>query len=349
MANILFNQHGDTTEVDIIGDIGEDWFGDGNTLESVKAKFDNLNSTSLIINISSLGGHVHEGLAIRDLIHSYRGHTIGNIIGWTASMGTIVALGCDEVHISENSHFLVHNAWTGVVGNSAELRETAEELDRIDRRLVGIYKKKTNRADYEITELMAQERWLSPEEAIQWGFVDRIVQPSKMAASVNQKDFVKAGLPAVPEKLNSKISEMNDKTIKEEFASLKDWFVNTFQNKADESVNVLDSKEVQDKLAEFENKATELQASVDAHAEQLEALEAEHAEKVEAIESDHATKVEEFETKIGEFESTVEELNGKLNGATTTEGGKKAESDPEVGEEPKLNAGQSIIKNLLKG
>lgn len=348
MANIAFNRFGDTTEVDILGDIGDSFFEEGNTLESVKAKFDQIDSTYLVINIASLGGLVSEGLAIHDLIRSYKGHTTAKIIGWTASMGTIVALGADEVHISENSHFLIHNAWTGVVGNSRDLRETAQDLDKIDRRLVGIYKKKTNRPDYEIADLMEQERWLSPEEAIQWGFVDHISTQSKIAASFTDKELIKAGLPKMPENLNTKLSEMNEKTIKDEFASLKDWFVNTFQNKADESVNVLDSKEVQNKLAEFENKANELQEKVDAHQEEIDSLTEAHNAKLSEVEEAHASKVAEFEGKIAEFETTVSELNGKLSSASTDEGGSKAKADPEVGDAPKLNVGQSIIKDLLK-
>ena len=47
---IVFNQVQDNTEIDIIGAIGEDFWGDGNTLASVKAEVDQITTPNITVN-----------------------------------------------------------------------------------------------------------------------------------------------------------------------------------------------------------------------------------------------------------------------------------------------------------
>ena len=202
---IVFNVTEDTTEVNIIGSIGEDWFGEGNTLASVKNEVDAITTPHIQVNIDSLGGSVSDGFAIHDLLATHPSKVTAKIIGWTASAGTVIAMGADEVEISENNFFLIHNTWTGVVGNAKELRDTATELDKFDDKLVSIYKGKTGMRKDSLKNLMAQEEWLSAETAKEYGFVDSITKPLKAAASVSNKELMEAGLPQVPERITNQI------------------------------------------------------------------------------------------------------------------------------------------------
>jgi len=202
---IVFNVTEDTTEVNIIGSIGEDWFGEGNTLASVKNEVDAITTPHIQVNIDSLGGSVSDGFAIHDLLATHPAKVTAKIIGWTASAGTVIAMGADEVEISENNFFLIHNTWTGVVGNAKELRDTATELDKFDDKLVSIYKGKTGMRKDSLKNLMAQEEWLSAETAKEYGFVDSITKPLKAAASVSNKELMEAGLPQVPERITNQI------------------------------------------------------------------------------------------------------------------------------------------------
>ena len=202
---IVFNVTEDTTEVNIIGSIGEDWFGEGNTLASVKNEVDAITTPHIQVNIDSLGGSVSDGFAIHDLLATHPAKVTAKIIGWTASAGTVIAMGADEVEISENNFFLIHNTWTGVVGNAKELRDTATELDKFDDKLVSIYKGKTGMRRDSLRNLMAKEEWLSAETAKEYGFVDSITKPLKAAASVSNKELMEAGLPQVPERITNQI------------------------------------------------------------------------------------------------------------------------------------------------
>jgi len=209
---IVFNVTDDTTEVNIIGSIGEDWFGEGNTLASVKNEVDAITTPHIQVNIDSLGGSVSDGFAIHDLLATHPSKVTAKIIGWTASAGTVIAMGADEVEISENNFFLIHNTWTGVVGNAKELRDTATELDKFDDKLVSIYKGKTGMRKDSLKNLMAQEEWLSAETAKEYGFVDSITKPLKAAASVSNKELMEAGLPQVPERITNQIETKMEET-----------------------------------------------------------------------------------------------------------------------------------------
>ncbi len=197
------------TQIDILGDIGENWWtGEGHTLDSVRSQLSEI-SGDIKVNIASLGGSLIDGLAIYDLLKAYNGKVTTNIIGATASAGTIVAMGGDEVLISENSLFLSHKASMGVWGNAEDLRAAADDLDMFDSRIVNIYKKKTKKKDEDIKNLMNEDKWITAEEALNFGFVDSIYKPSKV---LNSADLSKlSNIKPLPTNFNNKME--NNETI----------------------------------------------------------------------------------------------------------------------------------------
>lgn len=286
--NIVFNKKNNVTEVDIIGDIGQGWFSEGHTLKSVKAEFDKIDTPEVVLNIDSLGGDVSDGFAIHDLIKSHKANVTAKIIGWTASAGTIVAMGADKVEISENSFFLIHNTWTGVVGNAKQLREMASELDKFDNKLVRIYENKTGLEGGEIREIMEKEEWLSAETAQEKGFVDVVIQPVKAAASVSNKELIKAGLPQVPENLTKTINKMSteettvEATEVSKLEGLLNKFTDAIKNVVEsysskpEEVKILDHAEVSpllDTLKKDLETATNRQSEIDVLNAKIEELE----------------------------------------------------------------------------
>ena len=138
------------------------------------------------IDISSLGGNLDEGLLIYELLQAYTGKTLANIIGLTASAGTVIAHGCDEIQMSDNALFLIHNGWTDVTGNVYDFQKAASQLMKTDAIMVRIYRNKTGLDDNTIKDLMKKEDWLTADEAFQYGFIDKIITSGvKVAADVS--------------------------------------------------------------------------------------------------------------------------------------------------------------------
>jgi len=188
----IYNKADGEYVIDILGDIGEDWWGEGeNTKQAINQKIKeitSLNASKVVVNISSLGGSVDHGLAIHDALRSLDAEVITNVTGLTASAATIIAQAGDTRRISENALYLIHRAWTFAMGNAEDLMEMASTLEKIDERIVNIYKKRSGKDEQEIKEAMAKDQFLSPQEALDLGLIDEVYEPAmKAAASVTKR------------------------------------------------------------------------------------------------------------------------------------------------------------------
>ena len=67
--------------------------------------------TSVLLRINSPGGSVIDGLAIYDAVNRLPQKVTSRIEGIAASMASVVALAADEVIMSENSLYMIHNVW----------------------------------------------------------------------------------------------------------------------------------------------------------------------------------------------------------------------------------------------
>jgi len=177
MKNFKIYNEADSAKVEIIGAIGESWFEEGHTLETVKDQIKGLDVSNVVVEVSSLGGDLIQGLAIHDLFKNINAKVTAKIIGATASAGTIVALGADSVEITENSRFLIHNASTITAGNAEDHQAQADQLASFDAQIVDIYRKKTGKPKSAIKALMKDEKFLTSADAKEFGFIDKIIKP----------------------------------------------------------------------------------------------------------------------------------------------------------------------------
>ena len=285
---------GNATEIDIIGSIGEDWFGEGSTLETVKNQFTEI-TNDVTINVSSLGGDLIHALAIHDLFKAHPHRVTTNIIGATASAGTIIAVGGDNIKISENSVFLGHKASQMAWGNADDLRAAADDLEKFDSRIIAIYKKKTGKSKAEIENWLKEDKWITAQEAKDFGLVDEVYKAKKVLNTKELSDLSK--IKPLPE--NFKQPEMennetlkqtilnaigfkNDAAIKAENEALKaeiESLKGQIANSADSATLPL-KQEIENLKVEITNKASEydtLKAAYDALVTTNEANEAEIA------------------------------------------------------------------------
>jgi ATP-dependent Clp protease protease subunit len=130
---------------------------------------------TLNLRINSPGGDVFEARAMVSALQQFKGRIVTHIDGLAASAASYVALAADEVRMSDGAFMMIHNAWGLVIGNAADLRETADLLDKVDASIVSDYHRRTGKAEDEIAALMAAETWFTATEAKEFGFVDEIV------------------------------------------------------------------------------------------------------------------------------------------------------------------------------
>ena len=184
MKHINIRAEKNKAEIDIFGSIGQSIFEEGHTLESVKAELKKIQAKELVINIASLGGSAFEGLAIHDLLASQKADKTVNIVGATASAGAIISQVEDaKINISENALLLVHNCRGVAMGEAKDIEAFASEMKKIDARMLNVLMNRAKKEEKEVSDLMAEDRFMDAEEAKEYGFVDEVVKPVDLAAS----------------------------------------------------------------------------------------------------------------------------------------------------------------------
>lgn len=174
-------------ELLLYGDISDSsWFGDEVTPKQFKADLDALGDVAeLDIYINSGGGDVFAGFAIYNMLKRHAAKKTVYVDGLAASIASVIAMAGDKIIMPENAMMMIHNAWTIAIGNKAELRKVADEMEKIDGSLAGIYATKTGKSSEDIATLLDAETWFTAAEAVEAGLADEIEASKKLAASVN--------------------------------------------------------------------------------------------------------------------------------------------------------------------
>lgn len=168
--NLHIVNAGNEVDVYLYGFIDDD-FGI-NSLEFSK-EMAALAGKKVNLRVNSPGGDVFSGRAMATAVARH-GNVTAHIDGLAASAASYVALSAKEVHITDGAMLMIHNGWTLSIGNKADLRKTADLLDKVDGTIINDYKKKTNLDEAEIITMMDAETWLTAQEALDKGFVNSI-------------------------------------------------------------------------------------------------------------------------------------------------------------------------------
>ncbi len=127
--------------------------------------------------INSPGGIVTSGLAIYDTMQYIRPEISTVCIGQAASMGSmLLAAGTPGKRFAlPNSRIMVHQPSGGAQGQASDIEIQAREIINLRRRLNEIYVKHTGQPLDVIESSVERDKFLTAEEAKQFGIVDEVV------------------------------------------------------------------------------------------------------------------------------------------------------------------------------
>ena len=139
-------------------------------------EFENPNK-DIAFYINSPGGLVTSGLAIYDTMQYIRPDVSTVCIGQAASMGSLLlAAGADgKRYALPNARIMVHQPSGGAQGQATDIEIQAREILSLRARLNSIYVKHTKQTLEVIEAAVERDRFMSPEEALQFGIVDEVV------------------------------------------------------------------------------------------------------------------------------------------------------------------------------
>lgn len=139
-------------------------------------------ATPIQLSIHSPGGEVFDGLAIYHALKA-RGNVDVRVEGLAASMASVIAMAGRTVAMPRNAYLMIHNPNGVAIGNSSDMRQLADLLDKLKASLVAAYRDKTKKKDEDISMMMDAETWLTGEEAVAMGFADVVTDELAMSAS----------------------------------------------------------------------------------------------------------------------------------------------------------------------
>lgn len=180
---------GGSASISILSDIGTGSEGSV-TPASFARELKALGSPSrLDIHICSNGGDVTTGFAIYNLLAAHRARKTVFINGVAASMASVLAMVGDDIIMPDNSYIMIHDVWGAAVGGGDAIKSFGAAISHMQDSIVDVYAKRTQQPHDYIRQMMAEETWLSADEALKLGFATKVVAPQQMAASVSPRSL----------------------------------------------------------------------------------------------------------------------------------------------------------------
>ena len=152
-----------------------DWLGmEATSPKKVSDALRDAGGEDVEIHINSPGGDVFAGSEIYTLLRSYSGKVKIKILGIAASAASVIAQ-VGESEISPTGMFMIHNVKTWSSGDYRNMEYTAEALRAANESIINAYMAKTGKSQEELQALMDRETYMAAAQAVEYGFVDKIM------------------------------------------------------------------------------------------------------------------------------------------------------------------------------
>ena len=128
--------------------------------------------------INSPGGLVTAGLGIYDTMQYIKSPITTLCIGQASSMGSFLLAAGEKGHRLSlpNSRIMVHQPSAGFQGQATDIEIHAKEIISLKKRLNEIYAKHTGRSPQEIKDELERDKFMTPNEAKDFGLIDKVVE-----------------------------------------------------------------------------------------------------------------------------------------------------------------------------
>ena len=181
--------------ITIYGDITSwPWMESDVSAYLLSKQIDGVEADRIDVYINSYGGEVAEGLAIYNALKRHRAKVVTHCDGFACSAASVVFMAGDERVMGDASLLMIHNAWTYASGNAEELRKAADDLETISEAAANAYRGAVKIDDAKLEELLANETWILPQNAVDMGFatgVEGLEQSAAPAASARASVIAK--------------------------------------------------------------------------------------------------------------------------------------------------------------
>jgi len=135
--------------------------------------------------INSPGGVVSSGFAIYDTMQYVSCDVATTCVGMAASMGAVLLTAGTKGkrNILPNARVMIHQPLGGVQGQASDIEIEAQEILRIKKLISNILAEHTGKEPDVVMEDTDRNKWMSAEEAKEYGLIDSIMKKEKKSSS----------------------------------------------------------------------------------------------------------------------------------------------------------------------
>jgi ATP-dependent Clp protease protease subunit len=135
-------------------------------------------SAPIHVLVSSPGGHLESGDAIHDIVKFIDVPVFMIGTGWVGSAATHVYLSVPRERrvCLPQTRFLIHQPSGGAGGMATDIAIQAREIVKARERIAAVIARETGRTLERVLTDIERDNWMSPEEAVDYGLVSRIIQ-----------------------------------------------------------------------------------------------------------------------------------------------------------------------------
>ena len=134
-------------------------------------------SKDIQMYINSPGGSVSAGLAIYDTMRHIHCDVATICVGMAASMGAFLLAGGakGKRFALPNAEIMIHQPSGGAKGQATEIEIVAKQILRTKEKLNKILSENTGQPYEKVAADTERDNWMSAEEALEYGLVDKII------------------------------------------------------------------------------------------------------------------------------------------------------------------------------
>jgi len=134
--------------------------------------------TDIRLYVNSPGGDAYAGLAIYDAMQFVKPDVQTYCIGMAMSAGAMILAGgaAGKRHVLPNSKVMIHQGSGGTRGTPADIQIAAREILSLTQRYAEVIARHSGRDVEQVMRDIDRDRFLSPEEAVEYGIADQVLQ-----------------------------------------------------------------------------------------------------------------------------------------------------------------------------
>ncbi len=188
----------------------------------ISKKLEEAGGEDVVLEINSGGGVCVAGFEMYNALMQYEGNVTANVI-FAASAATFPACAADKTLIADAGIFMIHNTQSSASGDYRDMEMEADCLKEFNESIINVYVRKTGKSREELQALMDKDTYMSPQKAIEHGFVDDYIFGNPNPAEEGEENGKKtnAGTLQILQVMNAVSPVMSEEKAQEIIALLK--------------------------------------------------------------------------------------------------------------------------------